>query len=102
MDNWITSQGLDVDMSIFGSKNEYPIQVSWAGITGDFLSYQKEDNLLSFSTPIVDNIFDLLDKGAEEARIKIKNNIHIIRWESYNYSIVVSGSSIIISVGDCK
>ena len=49
MDNWITSQGLDVDMSIFGSKNEYPIQVSWAGITGDFLSYQKEDNPVSYT-----------------------------------------------------
>jgi len=102
MDNWITSQGLDIDTSIFAPKSEYPIQVSWAGIVGDFLSYQKEDNLLSFSTPILDNIFELLDKGAEEARIKIKNNIHTVKWESYNYSIVVSGSSIIISVGDCK
>lgn len=95
---WLTSNGLDIDLD---DKTEELVKVSYGGLEGTFVSFEKKGNKLQFQTSDLDRAFGHLDKSCSEATITYNNFSHTIHWDHYNYKIVKgSNYTVIVTIED--
>ena len=85
-DLWITSEGLNVDFDD-GNTQKNIIKIAFGNISGEFVSFAKENNKLIFKTNDVENCFKKLDNFPKSATISWLDNNYTVDWSSYNYKI---------------
>jgi|TARA_R110001592_G_scaffold3523_5_gene19694 hypothetical protein len=95
--NWMTSDGLDIDMQPFSNK-EAGIKVSWGDLLGDFVSYESKKNILTMKIFEKKGAFKAVQDAPLEAKILFTEEIYIIGWKSYNYTIRNDVDGLLISI----
>jgi len=96
--NWMTSEGLDLDMTVLGLANEDKMIVSWGEITGKFISYSKKENRLLIEINAIPNLFQKLENGPLKAQILLEPDVYTISWASYNYAVRNIGDKLTITI----
>lgn len=96
-DNWMTSEGLDIDMKPFSVPAD-GIKVSWGNISGNFVSYESKNNVLTLELVNTKDIFKAIQSAPLEAKVIFAKEIYTISWKSYNYTIINTATGLIISI----
>ena len=97
--NWMTSEGLDLNLDFFSSSKTAPFTVSWGdSFIGELVSYSSKKKRLQFRVKMFPSLFDELQRAPSMARITSSTTDYTISWDSYNYSLTNISEYITITI----
>ena len=97
--NWMTSEGLDLNLDFFSSSKSVPFAVSWGdSFNGELISYSSKKRRLQFRVKMFPSLFEELEKAPSQARIVSSSTDYTISWDSYNYSLTNISEYITITI----
>ena len=99
--NWMTSAGLDIDVNTFTEPKNI-ITVKWGNLFGEFVSYNSKNNTLAMKVLEKKGVFKAIQDAPLEAKISFAEEIYIITWKSYNYTITNVLNGLIITVEEIQ
>ncbi len=99
--NWMTSAGLDIDANTFTEPKSI-ITVEWGNLLGEFISYNSKNNTLAMKVTEKKGVFLAIQNAPLQAKILFAEEIYIITWISYNYTISNVLNGLIISIEEIQ
>jgi len=99
--NWMASEGLEVDINSFSASDDV-IRVSWGDLLGEFVSYESKNNILTMKITDKNNAFRSVQSAPLSAKILFAEEIYIIEWKSYNYTIRNVVNGLVISIEEIQ
>ena len=96
--NWMTSEGLDLNLEIFNAPKSTSMMVAWGDLIGEFISYSSKNKRVQFRVKMVPSLFTLLETAPKEAKIITTEEDYTIVWNAYNYSVTNVADNATISI----
>ena len=96
--NWMTSEGLDLNLEIFNAPKTTTMLVSWGDLVGEFISYSSKNKKIQFRVKMTPTLFGILEAAPNEAKIITAEEDYTIAWDAYNYSVTNVTDNATISI----